>query len=716
MDQIVILRRCTLIMLLWGLSVHLAAEITESEKNTILVSPHTAYWAYFLDPSEAYWYIASTSRGEIYFLNEVKNTAAGWGTLAEGNSVASLNLNNHQITIADDIAERTPADKYEDIGWEETLIGSKAHDRAQLISGAELELMWYFFQVNETGLWYIVTAPQYELQVWKFALNPAGDDYAWEYVNTTHWNREFFQDPVVLPGDTKHLKVRFNNIQLPCEIQSNLESNVIGLLGGGYDSDRDRFKPASCLNGSETTIGAGSSRLDGSLTLGYEQLKEDFELDVNGEVHLGLFNVDAKTEFALNTLETSLSRSFVIKFVVNLPNGKFVLNQNTPLNALGQSIVATNDLCQFRTVCGDQFIDQTKRGASLYVALTFDFDTQERKQQFDLEFGAGVSGIGNIRAQAKNLSTELKKYGRMTIKAFQVGGRISRLADIFGTSSNGISPAVTCSLEDLSSCDTLINAILAYAVVFGQDAESNPETLGYKYATYNEINISAPSSELTSEIVLARNQLANAYEKQFKDKQLASTKLREFGAKLSVADKDQLTQIEQSLNTNIATLRNAAKVCFNNLGNCASKSEESFKSLITYDENWLKIIQPKYEQREYSDNIDYFKVSDQFIKADCAKKTSKNACLPVECELDVNRTYSPSGKNLSNNVGGPGYGVFVNSLNLTLGSGTHNIVTSGDRLCLESTIEICAEHKAFASGAGNWYSGYNVIYGKCLVK
>jgi len=717
--QLRLRRYWPLIVLLW-FSASVMAEIDEQEHNSLLISPHTAYWAYFLEPDEIYWYIAAVPTGEVYFLNEVKDAAAGWGTLAQGTSAATLDLTEHKINIATDIAARTPQDQYEDIGWQQTLIGSKAYERAQLLNQAEVDLMWYFFQASETGLWYIVTAPQYDLQVWKFALNSAGNDYAWEYVDTTHWNREFFQEQLALPGQTRRLKVRFSNIPLPCEIPSETTTtHIIGLLGGGYDSDRDRLKPESCLNGSETTVGAGSSSLDGSSTLSYEQLKEDFEFNVNGSVHFSLFNVDAKTEFALNTLETSLSRSFVIKFFVNLPNGKFLLNQDQPLNTLGQSI--SGDLCQFRTVCGDKFITQTKRGASLYVALTFDFNSQEKKQQFDLELGANISGIVNIKTQVKNLSAELKKQGRITIKAFQIGGQVGRLADIFGTSSNGISPAVTCSLEDLASCDVLLNSILSYAVIFGQDAAHYPETLGYLYSDYSEINLPTPASELTSEIILAREVLAKEYEKQFKDKQLANTKLREFGIKLAAADKNKLIQIEQLLNTNIATLRHAAKICFSDLSNCLTKQAEALSQLNTYDEQWLKTIQPpppQYEKREFSVNVDYFSVKDRFDfdkEKHCAERNTE-VCLVVGCELDINRTHSPSGKNLSNNVGGAGYGVFVDSLNLTLGSGKHEIIKSGERLCLKSKIRICPEHKIFGSGPGNWYSGRNVIYGNCLVQ
>lgn len=39
------------------------------------------------------------------------------------------------------------------------------------------------------------------------------------------------------------------------------QEGVVGTIGNGFDSDRDRYKPMRCLNGTETAIGGGVSTL-----------------------------------------------------------------------------------------------------------------------------------------------------------------------------------------------------------------------------------------------------------------------------------------------------------------------------------------------------------------------------------------------------------------------------------------------------------------------
>lgn len=481
-------------------------------------------------------------------------------------------------------------------------------------------------------------------------------------------------------------------------------TGVFGSLGLGQDSDRDRFKPASCLNGSNTTVGAGESYLDGTISYTYEELKKDLNLKTDGNVKLGFFKLDAKTEFALNTKDTSQSRSIIFKFVVRLPNGKFVVDGTNVLNVLGKSVYGNS--CKFRNICGDKFIEQTERGANLYVAMTFDFDTHEKKEQFFAELGASFGGFGSLKASLNRVSQETRKNGTLTIRAYQMGGDVTELPKLFGASPDTIAPAIKCSLGTLDECDKAMNQLLIYAGnEFAQGAKTTSETIGYHYANYAEVGVNQPLEPgLTPAIIEARERLAQEYETQFNDKERIKAKRREFEALLTDSDRQILIKTEKDIEVNLAILRNTARWCFSDLSNCLNKKENSFNSLISYDRNLVDRLRLVVLERGVNLNIP--RSENGFV--------SKNSqvCLPANCEIDYSRTHTDSNI-IPNNVGKNGYGVFVYSTkSFTPHSGaSHTLVQQSGRWCLNSMVKVFGSdfiiHEA-------WYQGRNVIYGKCL--
>jgi hypothetical protein len=156
------------------------------ERDSILNNIHTLSWAYYTGQYSR-WYISTTVSNSTYFeniysLTPIKNGKAGWATVGEG--VISLDLSGHFFSVESNL-DNDPSDRYFDIGWNEWVDGRDIHNDRQWIQGASDSLKWYFFQVEETGIWYIVNTPGYGsiTSILKFS-STANGRYDWIETDT----------------------------------------------------------------------------------------------------------------------------------------------------------------------------------------------------------------------------------------------------------------------------------------------------------------------------------------------------------------------------------------------------------------------------------------------------------------------------------------------------------------------------------------------------
>jgi hypothetical protein len=218
----------------------------------------------------------------------------------------------------------------------------------------------------------------------------------------------------------------------------DIENNQsIGAPGKGYDSDRDRIKSSSCLNGEFVETGASSSEVIVDQITSYEELYEKIiSRKKSGgkfkaaniqiwKIALGLsFGKEKSSVFTSEIRKKSLSESFVYQYTMRAPNGEFELDpsENT-LNWMGQSVYERGQ-CQFRSTCGDQFVYQIERGGSLYVALSFDFKSDFHKETFQKSskgnFGISIDYLVDINTIKDALSSDKKTRSYSATKSYFV--------------------------------------------------------------------------------------------------------------------------------------------------------------------------------------------------------------------------------------------------------------------------------------------------------
>jgi hypothetical protein len=186
-----------------------------SETDSLLNASHVTSWAYFRDPSKNQWYIANNG-GVTYFLSANNYRHAAWGSIAQDAPVAAIDFNLKKVLLSANTAAPTLASTFLTKSLvkgevDEYVLGSAAKTNAELINGQSLDLDWYFFQVESTKIWYIVSIPGINAKVWRLNLSADKSNYDWKNptnnslteVDTTGWNKEFFKENAVW-------KVRFS--------------------------------------------------------------------------------------------------------------------------------------------------------------------------------------------------------------------------------------------------------------------------------------------------------------------------------------------------------------------------------------------------------------------------------------------------------------------------------------------------------------------------
>ncbi len=478
---------------------------------------------------------------------------------------------------------------------------------------------------------------------------------------------------------------------------------IIGSVGFGYDNQRDIFKPQSCFNGTSSEVGSGWADIDFTTISDYEELKYHLGIKTRFNIKATFFKMSSTTKFALDHRETILSRSLLFKFDVRSPNKQF--DQNG-LNKFGQDMLNKGNQC-FKSACGDQFIFQTKRGSSLYMAMKFDFTNIESKKEFFAKIEGDYKAV-DLAVEIEETSSFIKETGKVTLTAYQIGGDANKLANIFGTDED-LSPILTCKLVEFDKCQLAMENAINYAQNdFANSINEKPHTLGYEGMSYASAGVYIELEPISPEIIEARKELAYEFEWQYGDLLLTRSWLKDFEEQLTQESKEYLRNIELQLDINTDLLREAGLWCFSDLSVCLDKKQEAFDNLHGYNKDWLygiQVIPPVTE--EYSDEssfiIDHY-VSDGYKNHTRSK--SGSACLPDNCEVDYSRTKTNS-KGPGNNIGGPGYGIDVSlSRSNCTGSASNTI----EGRCLKSTITICSDNNY---GGSAHYIGTHTIYGKC---
>jgi hypothetical protein len=239
------------------------------------------------------------------------------------------------------------------------------------------------------------------------------------------------------------------------EAMKNLDS-LSRTLGSGFDSARNK-KLANCMDASKFNYsGSNYSDLSFVSDASYEDLLDELSVGVYGKASLfGLASAKVSGDVIHTLATTDQTGAFIYKFEVS---GKSAVLAEPRLNDHGMAAHAKNDPNYFRNTCGDQFVEQAKLGAKLFIGLKYTFTSKEDKDKLLLKLnGSLLWGLIKFSKEWSEETRSLLKNVRVSVEAFQLGGDTRRLEELKMAIYQG-----SCAGDNAENCAQSLDRLMQY--------------------------------------------------------------------------------------------------------------------------------------------------------------------------------------------------------------------------------------------------------------
>ena len=352
------------------------------------------------------------------------------------------------------------------------------------------------------------------------------------------------------------------------------------LLGSAYQSDKQLFPGDRCLTAA-TIVGAGraSAGFTFQTSMTESQLSSELGMGLGGRARSGAVEYSASANFLKNSVSNELSVSSAWESSYTFPVDKLVATRND-LNETGKAML--NNPERWAETCGDEYVNELTRGAQLFFSIRVDFHSTEDKQQFEARFS--VSGpLAEVQGELKEASRKFSRSTTVTVSAYQVGGDISKITEIFGDDANARQGFVQCQLGNFDRCADVIQKGINYAadVHTGFPSQIAPGTqpgsavITYRTAKYSAIGIYLQNYPGVSEATkIARQEVSNAFENNFRYDVAANRLLQT----RNIGDRRQAISVEKDkVERNITTILDVSETCYNQPLICWAYKQDHLK-------------------------------------------------------------------------------------------------------------------------------------------
>ncbi len=346
-------------------------------------------------------------------------------------------------------------------------------------------------------------------------------------------------------------------------INSSSGSEVgVAILGSSYDSVKEKFVGAECIDGTMIQTGKPTGNFDLQQSISESDASKLLGFEFGGRYRYGVVNASAEASFFKNSKSSSLSVNSIWRSEYVLPTKKLT---KPVLSTVGK-MVRSNDK-RWNETCGNEYVDEIKLGAQLFFSVNITFTSTEQAEEFKAKFSVSGPMFG-VEASLATASRQFSRNSTITIRAIQIGGDVSKITALLPQNASGASTYVQCTLGDFVKCSKFMAKALDYATnisngfpsQIGLTANSGGAVLEYHTTKYTAAGLyPREPKELDQVNKLARTRLQNIFDFQFRRAVLADSIL-------SISDlgsfRKPIETERQKIDRNIKQALDSARICY----------------------------------------------------------------------------------------------------------------------------------------------------------
>jgi hypothetical protein len=349
--------------------------------------------------------------------------------------------------------------------------------------------------------------------------------------------------------------------------------NRHGVIGSAYNSQQESLPGPECIKGTTMEVGTSSASPELKQTVDEQELAKELGLEVGGHARFGAYEASAEADF----LNRSSSSAFSIGLTYRgeyLFAPRKLLSDGVQYTTTSQPLMDRKDFLTWPKVCGDSFVSELTKGARLFVSIRVEFKSSSEEQAFSQKFNLSGPMVG-VNESLKQASKSFQKNVTVTVSALQIGGDVSKVTDLFGTSDTAANNFVKCSFGDFEKCSTVIENAIKYATNTSTGFPSQlkagtlpgPVDISYVVTPYEAYNLGPRVPREAAQLALvSRTELSNKFEHTFWEFRQANSLL---DLTTDRTRKAELTRIKQLVLSNLNAEHKAADVCFDTPDKCA---------------------------------------------------------------------------------------------------------------------------------------------------
>jgi hypothetical protein len=387
------------------------------------------------------------------------------------------------------------------------------------------------------------------------------------------------------------------------------------VLGKGYNTKEERFA-GDCVTGTTEFAGAPESAVNFERSLSATETGDSLGFAVGGKARYGSVQGSAAAKFASDSSSNDYAEATVYSAEYRFKNAKLRYAGLTEVGKKASQGGGRFVWENWEKTCGHEFVEQIRLGAKLMISAKVEFSTKEDKKAFSAEFkikGPAFSASGELSKASRRFG----KSASVSIRAYQLGGDVSRLSSIFGQGNDAkvdsdgkqLHALLVCSMDRVDACMRVLDSALSYATDTSDPASfpnqvkptydptrpDGPAELAYITKPWSDLAFYPPPPVIAESVRIARADLSQLFEEQLKKRNRINA-LISGPFRMSPRQSANVEEAQALVSTNLTEIANGAAVCYTDVDLCAARVGDVRKNMKRIGDELLEVYPESFAQ------------------------------------------------------------------------------------------------------------------------